>query len=268
MKFSIITPCYNSERFIEQTLASVAAQRDQGYEVEHIVIDGGSEDGTLAILDRYRDQIQHLVSEPDGGPAEAINKGLSLASGDLLAWLNADDVYHPEALWRVADVMQSNPSAALCFGRCRIVNENGKEIRRGITRFKEAFYPLSSRFMIQCINYVSQPAMWFRRNASEAVGRLNETLVAAWDYEYLLRLWKQGKGVAIGGSPLADFRWHPNSISASRFQEQFAEEYQAAVEDAGRYSPQRWLHAGVRWSIVAAYTCLSSRKRGQHADRD
>ena len=144
------------------------------------------------------------------------------------------------------------------FGACRIIDETGQEIRQGITRFKEAFFPLSSRFTIQCLNYVSQPAMFFRRSALEAAGLLREDMVAAWDYEFLLRLWRQGGAVLAPGLPLADFRRHSGSISTRHFSVQFREEFAAAAADAGRLAPQTWIHWVVRWGIVGAYRLMAA----------
>jgi glycosyltransferase involved in cell wall biosynthesis len=267
MKFTIITPNRNGERYLETAIRSVLSQRDTGIEVEYIVADGASTDRSLAILERYRDQIDWITSEPDNGPASAINKGLRRATGDVVAWLNADDMYYPGALQRVARALESRPDAALGFGRCRIVDEENQEIRRGITRFKEAFFPISTRFTIQCINYVSQPAMFFRRTAMERTGLLREDLKAAWDYEFLLRLWRQGGATRIAGSPLAAFRWHASSISGTQFRRQFKEEYEAAAADAGRFAPQTLLHRGVRAGIVGIYSWMDRRRR-IHARRD
>ncbi|NLF23124.1 MAG: glycosyltransferase [Lentisphaerae bacterium] len=269
MRISVITPSYNTGRFIGQALDSIRAQRGaEGLEIESIVIDGGSTDGTLEQLARRRAELAHLVVEPDRGPAAAINKGLRLATGDVLAWLNADDVYHPGALARVAAAFARQPARALCFGRCRIVDEEGREIRRGITRFKEACHPFSSRPWIQTINYVSQPAMFFTRRAWRQAGPLREDCRAAFDYELLLRLWRQGGAIRLSGAPLADFRWHPGSISGRAFEVQFREEWEAAAADAGRWSPQALAHACVRWGIVACYRHLARRRRpppGRHA---
>ena len=253
MKFSIITPNYNGARFLEECVRSVHAQRGAGVEVEHIVIDGGSRDESLEVLQPYRGGITHLVSEPDRGAASAINKGLRLATGDVIGWLNSDDRYFPGALARVATVMQAHPGKALCFGHCPILNEEGVEIRQAITRFKECFFPVSSRFMIQSINYISQPAMFFRRSAFEAAGPLREDFRYAWDYEFILRLWRQGGAVHVPGGPLAAFRWHPGSLSGQGFVPQFKEELDAALADAGRYSLQGVLHRAVRWGIVTIY---------------
>lgn len=257
MKFTIITPNKNGGRFLEETIRSVISLKESGIDLEYILIDGCSTDDSLRIIRSYQQEISQIISEPDRGPVSAINKGLRLASGEIVAWLNADDCYHPGALKKVAEIMDAHPGRALCFGGCRIIDEEGREIRRGITRFKEAFFPISSRFTIQCLNYISQPAMFFRRSALEAAGYLREDLVAAWDYEFTLRLWRQGGAVYVPGVPLADFRWHPGSISARRFAVQFKEEFDAAARDAGILAPQTWIHGIVRWGIVGAYTLMA-----------
>lgn len=260
MKISIITPNFNGARFLEATLDSVQSQARPELEIEHIVIDGGSTDGSLEILQRRRAGLAHLVSERDNGAASAINKGLRLATGDVVGWLNADDLYCPGALERVAETMRRLPGKALCFGHCPIIDEQGVEIRQGITRFKELFFPFSCRFMIQSINYISQPAMFFRRTAMDQAGLLREDWKAAWDYDFILRLWRQGGAVHVPGGPLARFRWHPASISGQHYARQFQEELDAAIADAGRFSPQVLLHRGVRWGIVAIYGMME-RKR-------
>jgi glycosyltransferase involved in cell wall biosynthesis len=263
-RVSIITPNRNGARFLEQALRSAIAQRTPGIEVEYIVVDGQSTDGSAAILERYRRDIDLLIREPDRGPASAINKGLRRATGDLVAWLNADDYYCDGTLARAVAAMDAHPGRALCFGRCRIVDEASHEIRRGITQFKEFFFRFPYRPAIQSINFISQPAMFFRRAALERAGLLREDLTAAWDYEYILRLWRQGGAVRIPGPPLAAFRWHAASISGRHFARQFKEEYDACVADAGRCSLPALLHLGVRWGIVGCYTLMAWRRRHAH----
>lgn len=260
MRVSVITPCFNSRRFLEPMLESVAAQRMDGIEVEHIVFDAGSTDGSAEILERHRSGLARLVREPDRGPADAINKGLALATGEVLAWLNADDLYAPNALRRACDAFTRKPRAALCFGHCPVIDAEDREIRQAVTRFKECWYPLACRPMIQTLNFVSQPAMLFRRHAFEQAGPLRVDLKAAWDYEFLLRLWRQGGAVHVGRPPLAFFRWTPGSISGRHFELQFREEYEAAAADAGRWAPQTWLHAGVRRGIVWIYNRMARER--------
>ncbi|XCN73552.1 MAG: glycosyltransferase family 2 protein [Candidatus Electrothrix aestuarii] len=268
MRFSIITPSYNSALYLEQTIESVLRQQEgEGVSLEYIVVDGGSTDGSQKIIAQYAEYITHTIIEPDTGPANAINKGLRLASGDVIAWLNADDLYYPRTLERVRQALECRPAAAFCFGACPIVDEQGKEIRAGITRFKEFFYPFSSRFTYQCINYLSQPAMFFRRQAVDRAGLLSENMVAAWDYDFILRLWHFGDAVQVAGAPLSAFRWHEGSISGQNFQTQFQEEYLAAQVDAGVLSLQTVLHFFVRWGIVGAYSAMAQlRARGQQKD--
>ena len=264
MRVTVITPCFNAERFIDRCLDSVLSQAGEGVAVESIVMDGGSTDSTVARVRGRGDAVHTLVSEPDQGPADAINKGFSLASGEIIAWLNADDEYTPGALARVVDVMQANPEAPFCFGHCPVIDAQGTEIRKGVTRVKRACYPVSSRFTFQCINYISQPAMFFRKGALDRAGPLRLDLKAAWDYEFLLRLWRQGKGVPVADPPLARFRWTPDSISGQHFRQQFDEEFRAAKADAGTWRLQTLIHFGVKWGIIGMYS-LMTRGEGQDA---
>ncbi|HPC19282.1 MAG: glycosyltransferase [Kiritimatiellae bacterium] len=261
MKISILTVNRNGARWLARCMDSVLAQElAPGDELEYLFLDGGSTDGSLSIAEVRRDHLAALVSEPDNGPAEALNKGFRLVTGDLIGWLNADDVYGPGTLARALTVAKAHPSAGFFFGPCRIVNEAGREIRRFPTLVKNSCFPFSSRFLLQCINYVSQPASWFRRAALEAAGGgLRTDLKAAWDYDLMLRLWRQGGGVRIPGGPLADFQWHPASIGGTHYERQFAEEWKLAAADAGRFSPQAAIHWGVWRGIVACYRLMNRR---------
>ena len=260
MRFSVITPNFNGALFVERTIQSVLEQR-KDIDLEYIVIDGGSTDGSQDIINRYGDAITHSIVEKDTGPANAINKGLQLASGDVIAWLNSDDLYFPGALARVQNAFDNSETAAMCFGGCAIIDEQDVEIRSSITGFKEMFFPLSCRFTYQCINYLSQPSLFFRRSAVERAGLLREDMVAAWDYDFILRLWHSGPAVRVKGDPLAAFRWHESSISGQNFKVQFEEEYRAAKADAGSFSPQTFIHFLVRWGIVGAYSVMSRQRK-------
>lgn len=269
MRISVITPNFNGERFLDESLQSVIAQREAGVDLEYIVVDGNSADRSMDIIRRYGSAIDRVICENDAGPASAINKGFRAATGDVVGWLNADDAYRPGALVRVVKSFEANPGRAICFGRCPIIDEDGREIRTGITRFKEMFFPISCRFTIQCINYISQPAMFFRRSALEKAGPLREDLKCAWDYEFILRLWRHGGAMAVPEPALAAFRWHGGSISGRNYAIQFREEWAAAAADSGRFSPQAMLHLGVRWGIVWSYSLMAWRRRRQkdRADR-
>ncbi len=265
MRFSVITPNFNGALYLEKTIRSILDQK-KDVDLEYIVVDGGSTDGSLNILDRYRDSIDRCIIEKDTGPANALNKGFRLATGDVISWLNSDDLYFPGTLARVQKSFESSESAAMCFGGCSIIDEQNNEIRSSITGFKELFFPLSSRFTYQCINYLSQPSLFFKRFAVEEAGLLRENMVAAWDYEYILRLWHSGSTTRVKGSSLAAFRWHESSISGQNFRVQFEEEYLAAKADGGAVSPQTLMHFLVRWGIVGAYS-LMSWQRARNAQK-
>lgn len=260
MRFSIITPSYNGGEFLEKCIRSVLSQQHPELELEYIVVDGGSTDNTHEILKKYQDSIGHILIEKDTGPANAINKGFNLATGDAIAWLNVDDLYYPKTLLRVQEVMTDHSNASFCFGYCPIINKQGKEIRTAITNFKEFFYPFSSRFTYQCINYISQPALFFAGDAVKKAGFLREDMVAAWDYDFILRLWQHGSAEWVKGGPLAAFRWHEQSISGENFRVQFKEEYDAAKKDAGMLSFQTFIHFLVRWGIVGIYSAMSATR--------
>lgn len=262
MKITILTPNYNGARWLARGMDSVLSQElAADDELEYWLLDGGSTDGSLEIAEARRGRMAGIISEKDNGPADALNRGFARATGDLVGWLNADDAYRPGALARAAAAAKAHPKAAMVFGSCRIVDGDGREIRGFPTFVKNACFPFSCRFLIQCINYVSQPASWFRRSALEAAGGgLRADYKAAWDYDLTLRLWRQGGGVRIPGPPLADFQWHPESISGTHYVRQFEEEWRAAAADAGRWSPQAAIHACVRHGIVACYRWMNRRK--------
>ena len=264
MQFSIITPNYNGALFLERTIQSVLGQKESYNEIEYILVDGGSTDGSHHIIDKYRGDIDRVIIERDSGPANAINKGLAYANGEVVSWLNADDIYFPAILKRVSDCFQEHKEASFCFGKCTIVDQQDQEIRNSITGFKEFFFPFSSRFLHQSINYISQPAMFFKRKYLAEIGTLREDMVAAWDYEFMLKLWHHGKGVVIPGEAISAFRWHEASISGQNFNKQFKEEFDAAKEDAGTFAPQTIIHLGVRWGIVLAYTLMSQARRARN----
>ena len=268
MRVSIVIPSLNSGRFLATALDSILAQPEVSSAAEIIVVDGGSTDGTPLVLDRYRGCLARVIVEPDTGPAAAINKGLRLARGQVLAWLNADDLYHAGALARAVSAFKRRPAAALAFGRCRIVDAEGREIRRAITMFKQSMFPLACRPLIQTINFISQPAMFFSRRALLAAGPLREDLKAAFDYECIRRLWRHGGAVRLHGPPVAAFRWHRDSISGRGFERQFLEEWEAAVADAGRFSPQVLLHAVVRRGIVACYRRMAAAQPASPRGRE
>lgn len=177
--FTIVTPSLNQGQYIERTIRSVL---DQGYpKLEYFVMDAGSTDGTVEIIRRYEDRIDHWVSQPDGGQSAAINAGWSRGSGEIIAWLNSDDYYLPGSLRCVAEFMSANPEALVVYGRTETVDAEGHHL-------SELGWPYNRRTMIMSQNVIPQPSAFIRREALEQAGMLDETLHYVMDFDFFLRI--------------------------------------------------------------------------------
>lgn len=221
LKISVVTPSLNQGEFIERTIRSVLEQRGD-FDLEYLVCDGGSTDGTLEILERYADRVRFVV-EPDTGQANAVNKGLRAVSGDVLGWLNSDDLLLPGALARVADAFRASSELLWLHGRCEIVDEEDRPIRRWLSAYKDYRCRRYSREALLVENFVSQMTVFWRRAAQERVGVLDEALRYTFDYDLWLRLSALQDPLFLD-EKLAAFRWYTRSKSGADFEKQFAED--------------------------------------------
>ncbi|MCC7130710.1 MAG: glycosyltransferase [Anaerolineae bacterium] len=203
---SIITPSYNQGRFLEAALRSVL---EQDYpRIEYIVIDGGSRDESAAILERYAARLAHWESTPDRGQAHAINKGLRLARGELLGWLNSDDELLPGALRRAVEAFDQPPPADVVYGRLERSDVNGRAVPTPALPKDRVVFG-RERLLGECI--VNQPGTLWRRSVMEKAGPLDETLHYALDYEFWMRLALAGARFKRLDAPQARFRLSPGS---------------------------------------------------------
>lgn len=262
-KITVITPSFNQVEFIEQTIESVL---DQAYpNLEYIVMDGGSTDGTIKVLERYTGRLR-WTSERDRGQSHAINKGLRMATGDVVAFLNSDDTYEPEALIKVGTFFAEHPTATWLTGRCRIIDDTSTEVRRAITHYKNLWLRLNSYRILLVLDYVSQPATFWRREVIETVGLFDETLHYAMDYDYSLRVGQVFR-LWVLDEYLAAYRIHPSSKAGASAHAQF----DVDLEIARRYvtSPLLGhLHALHNTLIVAVYRYLVARNRAFTSSRE
>jgi glycosyltransferase involved in cell wall biosynthesis len=185
-RISIITPSYNQGHFIEETIRSVL---NQGYpNLEYIIIDGGSTDQTVEIIQRYENQITYWVSEPDRGQTHAINKGLARATGDILAYLNSDDYYLPNTLLKVAEYFAQFPQTDLLHGRCRYVNEQGEKVGEqwGDIQSFEEIIDLWGVWWHR--RQFVQPEVFWSKRMGDRIGEFREDLHYVMDYEYWCRI--------------------------------------------------------------------------------
>lgn len=205
-KFSVVTPTYNQGQFIEKTIDSVLSQ---GYpNLEFIVIDGGSKDETLSILNKYERHLAYWVSEPDRGQSHAINKGMMKATGDYLTWLNSDDWYLPGALRHMNEVFAANPGAGMAVGKGRIVDQAGKELN-SISPTTEI--TLETLFTWLTGGDFLQPSSVFTRSAWESAGQINEEIHIALDVDLWLRMAKAGVKFVTTDALLSEALSHPEA---------------------------------------------------------
>lgn len=205
-RISVITPSYNQAEFLPETIESVLNQDYPNF--EYIVIDGGSDDGSHQILVAYSDRLAHWVSEPDRGQVDAINKGLKRATGDILCYLNSDDLMMPNTLAAVAEAYHGNPEADLLHGRCVTIDEIGRPQTRKF--FGDIGSPDKVldlwRVWFRGKNVV-QPEVFWTRRLMERIGLFDETFNYAMDYDYWARAIIEGEAkVCRIDRPLAAFR--------------------------------------------------------------
>ncbi len=207
MRISVVTVSYNQARYLAEALGSVLGQ---GYpDLEYVVVDGGSTDGSRDVIERHADRLAWWCSEPDAGPAAALNKGVARCTGDVLGVLNADDRLLPGALAAVADHFRRHPDTDVLSGHGVEIDADGRSVR-----------PLySDRWSLRryvhgrCV--LVQPATFVRRERVVAAGGFNEDNRTSWDGELWVDLALRGARWRRIGRPLAAFRVHPASITGS-----------------------------------------------------
>lgn len=202
-KISIITPSFNQGQFIEETIRSVLLQNYPN--LEYIIIDGGSTDSTLDVIQKYDDYITLWVSESDNGQSNAINKGFLKSTGDVITWMNSDDIYFPDALNVAGHVFGSNPTVGMIYGDCCLFNE----ITNTVSLKMPGNFDLGH--LIQ-ENFIPQPSVFMNRNLFSDQIFLDESLHYAMDYELWLRIALQSS-IRYYPRTFAQFRYHPAAKS-------------------------------------------------------
>ncbi|MDR2136683.1 MAG: glycosyltransferase [Synergistaceae bacterium] len=181
--FSIVTVCLNAASTIEKTIESVL---NQSYpNVEYIVVDGGSKDGTLEILEKYKSRLARLISEPDGGIYDAFNKGVALTTGEIVGILNADDCYAPWALSAVAESAGLHPECGVFYGKLAVIDEALR---------KWTVYPLGDPSRLLDRASIPHPSVFVRKNVYKQYGLFDDNYKIVGDWDFLLRLYLGEEG--------------------------------------------------------------------------
>lgn len=218
-KISVIVPSFNQGEYIQKTLESIVLQDYSNYEL--IVIDGGSSDSTLDTLNKYNSYIHCLISEPDSGQSHALQKGFSLATGDIFCWLCSDDLFMPGCLSHVAQIFLGDPNLDLVYGDTAYLYPSGY-----IQRKPRINYRYST--MLRAFNIIAQPSSFFSASAYYRTGGIDVSFQYAMDYDLFLSM---GSSVhwARTEKLLSLYRLHPVSKTVSD-RERFAIEFRLVRE--------------------------------------
>jgi glycosyltransferase involved in cell wall biosynthesis len=240
---SIITPSYNQAAFLRQAMLSVLGQDYPN--LEYLVVDGGSTDGSQEIIREYAGRLAWWASEKDAGQADAINKGLARARGEVVAWLNSDDFYLPGAVSSAVRALEAHPDAGMVYGNMQAVDESGRLIN--LLTYRQ--YKLED---LLCFNIIGQPATFMRSSALRAAGGLDVSFHALLDHQLWLKL-------ALGGPVLyvdktwAAARYHPQAKNRARALE-FGREAFRILDWVAAYPPlQQAFVRNRRTARAAAY---------------
>ena len=197
---SIVTPSFNQAKFLEETIRSVL---DQDYpRIEYILIDGGSTDGSVEIIQKYAHRLAYWVSEKDRGQTDALNKGFAAATGNIFAWLNSDDTYQPGAIRSAVDFLTSHPRVGLVYGDLNFINERGEIVGK---------FPAAQTNLVRLRRgyvHIPQPAAFFRADLWKKVGPLDPSFYFAMDYDLWVRLAGVSDLQYLPGQVWANFRLH------------------------------------------------------------
>ena len=218
---TIITVVFNGEKYLEETIKSVINQTYDN--VEYIIIDGGSTDGTLDIIKKYEDKIDYWVSEKDNGMYDALNKGFSISQGDICAWLNADDFYQKWALEYVALIMKKNKYVKWLTGIPVLYNEKGFIVYVSPPKTYFTTFIRMGLYKKGILGWLQQESMFWRRELLEKVGYLNKNLKLAADYDLWIKFSKYENLYTVK-TILGGFRVHNNRLNNLNFLKKYFEE--------------------------------------------
>lgn len=223
---SIITPSFNQSHFIKETIESVLNQNYPN--LEYIVMDGGSTDDTVKILKSYGKKI-NWVSKKDNGQTDAINTGIKKSSGEIIAYLNSDDVMLPNTLHTVAEEFMNNPETMWLTGDYFIIDANGKKMQSFVANYKKFLRKYPNKTILSIANYIIQPSTFWRRSLTNEIGLFREELSYVMDFEYWMRTITKYP-LKVLPNHFSLFRIHGDSKGGALYEKQFAEEHQIVVE--------------------------------------
>ncbi len=250
-RLSVVTISYNQARFLEEAIRSVVSQKNG--QVEYIVVDPGSRDGSRQIIEKYSDQIDHIVLELDSGPPDGLNNGFSKATGEVLAYLNADDCFLPGAFETMLQFFEKHPHYDVVSGNGYRIDAQGDIIRRIYsTRFSRRLYGYGG-----CQNI--QQATFFKREVFERTNGFNVENRTCWDTELLVDMALQGARFGSIHSRIASFRIHGESITGRYNEAELAayEQDRARILEKVLGRPYQKMDRVIRTPVAKVFKWLS-----------
>ncbi|MBE9100650.1 glycosyltransferase family 2 protein [Vacuolonema iberomarrocanum] len=252
-RISIITPSFNQGMFIADTIQSVLQQDYPN--LEYIVIDGGSTDGSVEIIRKYELQIDYWVSEPDRGQSDAIRKGFARCTGNLWNWLNSDDVLEPEALWKLAIAYQTNPHATIYAGQLTLFGEDTK-----LFIHRPSFQSLKELVCVWEKWAVPQPALYLSRADCLKVSGIDPRWCYGMDYDFYLQLAQLSDfSVQNLDFGMARMRRHPHSKTVSQthqFRAEILKIFDHFAQQHPEFLPQGWRRSRALFAYISALQAL------------
>lgn len=250
---TVITPSFNQGAFIKETIDSVL---EQNYPyLEYWVIDGGSKDKTISILKSYGKKVK-WISEKDKGQTDAINKGMKKAKGEIVCYLNSDDVFMPGTLLKVGETFAKNKNCLWLTGDYMIIDEKGKEIQSFVSKYKTFFRSIGIANALFVLNYINQPSTFWKNSVFKKIGLFDQSLRYCMDYDFWLRLQKLHRPVIVPDI-LSKFRIHAQSKGGSQYKQQFKEENEVQRRYSNNYLVT-FLHELHSLATVLAYNVIKS----------
>ncbi len=252
-RISIVIPSYNQAHYIQNCIQSIRNSRYPNLEI--IIVDGASQDGTIDILKKEKGLL--WISEKDHGQADALNKGLLIATGEIIGWMNCDDFYNPETFFMVNEQFRKNPEKKWLCGKCRIVDAQGKEIRRWITGYKNFWLLRYSYSTLLSENYISTPAVFFKNDIVKEIGPMDTRYGSlAFDYDFWLRIGKRYQPLIVN-EYLSNWRWYESSTSGKNFDKIFKTELEIARQYAGGRKIVYAIHFFNCYKIIFIYKLMA-----------
>jgi glycosyltransferase involved in cell wall biosynthesis len=223
---SISTPSFNQARYLEATIQSVLSQNYPG--IEYMVVDGGSNDGSVDVIKKYESKLAWWVSEKDTGQTDAINKGFARAKGEILAWINSDDTYEPGAVRAAVKYLQEHPEVGMVYGDCNFINESGLVIGK----FDSA--QTNYRLLRQGYAHIPQQTMFFRADLWKQVGPLDPSFYFAMDYDLWTRIAARSE-IKYVPQTWANFRLHTSGKTIAADDRCWPEMIRVHYRDGGSF---------------------------------